>query len=80
MVRIKDAKELWLKILAEKKAVLGQNSDSIIKRLESVNFEAGGEIKSNRYGQYVIKHYPALVQEYKERLEKQKQGELFFNV
>jgi len=80
VVRIKESKELWLKVLADKKTVLDRNSETIVKRLESVSFLPGGEIKSNRYGQYVIKHYPALVQEYKERLEKKQQGELFFNV
>lgn len=80
MIRIKEAKELWLQVLTDKKAALGRNSTTILKRLESVSFLPGGEIKSNRYGQYVSKHYPALVQEYQERLEKKQQGELFFNI
>ena len=80
MIKIHEAREIWQEVLEENMNKLCQNSSNLINKLKNVSFLPGGVIRSNRYGRYVIKHFPSLVHEYEIKLEKKKPGELFWDL
>jgi len=77
MVRIEDARTIWNAVLEENRGKLETSAPDILEKLKRVDFRPGGELKTNRYGLYAIRHFPALLREYKRRLETWRQGELF---